>query len=168
MLARVQNENNGYPDRRKDRDDRRRSQAQPGNMVPPSPALVRHGSKQRKVPAALTPGQMTPHSAAAQVHIPIGSNQRASGQHPYANAGIGAGYEYSQQHEQFKNQQQPYGRTSPMVTTGGPAPVAISNVRARAGEVGVAQDYQGQSHGQYGHDEQSKPSIFVRIFTCRC
>ncbi len=53
-----------------------------------------------------------------------------------------------------------------MVTTGGPAPVAISNVRARAGEVGVAQDYQGQSHGQHGHDEQSKPSIFVRIFTC--
>lgn len=165
MLARVQNDNNGHQERRKDRDDRRRSQAQPGNMVPPSLTLIQNGSKRQKVPAALTPGQMTPHSAAAQVHIPIGSNQRVSGQHPYANAGIGAGYEYSQQHEQYKAQQQPYGRTSPMVSAGGPAPVAVSNVRARGGDVGVAQDYPGQ--GQDGQDQQPKPS-FLRILTCRC
>ncbi|KAF8911969.1 CK1/CK1/CK1-G protein kinase [Gymnopilus junonius] len=164
MLARVQNEA-AYADRRKDRDDRRRSQAQPGNVVPPSPALVRHGSKQRKVPAALTPGQLTPHSAQAQVHIPIGSNQRGSTQHPYAAAGVGAGFEYAQQHEQFKTQQQQgYGRTSPMVSSLGAAPVAISNVRARGGEVGVSHDYQGQ---QQEEDPQPKPSFF-RILTCRC
>ncbi|CAA7271540.1 unnamed protein product [Cyclocybe aegerita] len=153
MLTRIQND--GYQERRKDRDDRRRSQAQPGNMVPPSPALVRHGSKQRKVPAALTPGQLTPHSAQAQVHIPIGSNQRG---HPYAAAGIGAGYEHAQQYEQHRNQQ--YGRTSPMVSTVGASPAAISNVRARAGDAGVAQDYQQEP-------EPPKPS-FLRILTCRC
>ncbi|KAJ3503772.1 hypothetical protein NLJ89_g8286 [Agrocybe chaxingu] len=153
MLTRIQND--GYQERRKDRDDRRRSQAQPGNMVPPSPALVRHGSKQRKVPVALTPGQLTPHSAQAQVHIPIGSNQRG---HPYAAAGIGAGYEHAQQYEQHRNQQ--YGRTSPMVSTVGASPAAISNVRARAGDAGVAQDYQQEP-------EPPKPS-FLRILTCRC
>ncbi|KIM48919.1 hypothetical protein M413DRAFT_21217 [Hebeloma cylindrosporum] len=146
MLARLQND--GYA----------------GNVVPPSPALVRHGSKQRKVPAALTPGQLTPHSAQAQVHIPIGSNtQRANAQHPYAAAGIGAGYEYAQQHEQLKAQQQAYGRTSPMVSSMGAAPAAVSNVRARGGDAGVAQDYQGQEE----HDPHPKPS-FLRILTCRC
>jgi casein kinase 1 len=148
MLARVQNEN-AYADRRKERDDRRRSQAQAGNVVP----------------AALTPGQLTPHSAQAQVHIPIGSNQRGSTQqHPYAAAGVGAGYEYAQQHEQYKTQQQQqYGRTSPMVSSVGAAPVAVSNVRARGGEVGVAQDYQRQQDEEL----QAKPS-FLRILTCRC
>lgn len=158
MLARIQNDN-GYTERRKDRDDRRRSQAQPGNVVPPSPALVRHGSKQRKVPAALTPGQLTPHSAQAQVHIPIGNNQRGSTQHPYAAAGIGAGYEYAQQHEQYKNQAQPYGSTSPMVPSA--APAAVSNVRAVGGNAGVGQDYQQQP------DPEPKPT-FLRILTCRC
>ncbi|KAF4614867.1 hypothetical protein D9613_002705 [Agrocybe pediades] len=164
MLARVQNEN-AYADRRKERDDRRRSQAQPGNVVPPSPALVRHGSKQRKVPAAQTPGQTTPHSAQAQVHIPIGTNQRGSTQqHPYATGGIGAGYEYAQQQEQYKSQQQqqqPYGRASPMVSTAGPATAAVSNVRARGGDIGVSQDYQAQE------EPQPKPNL-LRILTCRC
>jgi len=165
MLARVQNEN-AYADRRKERDDRRRSQAQPGNVVPPSPALVRHGSKQRKVPAVLTPGQLTPHSAQAQAHIPIGTNQRGSAQqqHPYATAGIGAGYEYAQQQEQYKaqqQQQQQYGRASPMVSSVGAAPAAISNVRARGGDIGVSQDYQAQ-------EEPQPKSSFLRILTCRC
>src|ERR1700761_5930355 len=50
--------------------------------VPPSPALVRHGSKTRKIPNALTPGGQglgfpaarggtsTPNSAAAHVDVP--------------------------------------------------------------------------------------------------
>lgn len=189
MLARVQNEN-AYADRRKERDDRRRSQAQPGvgagaggNVVPPSPALVRHGSKQRKIPGVLTPGQLTPHSAQAQVHIPIGSNQQrnsglqqqqlqSQGGHPYATPGVGVGYEYAQQ-EQYKiqqqqQQQQAYGRASPMVSSlgpGGVTPAAVSNVRARAGDVGVAQDYQGQQ--QVDDDVNPKPS-FLKILTCRC
>jgi casein kinase 1 len=143
MLARVQNE----PERRVTKDDRRRSQAQPNTMVPPP---------------ALTPGQITPHSAHAQVHIPIGQNQRASGQHPYANAGIGAGYEYVQQHEQHK--QQPYG-TSPMVASPSPVAPAVSNVRARGGDIGVGQDYQGQQGD--GLDDPPKSSFF-RMLTCRC
>jgi len=160
MLARIQNDNNGYTERRKERDDRRRSQAQPGNVVPPSPALVRHGSKQRKVPAVLTPGQLTPHSAQAQVHIPIGRNQPT--QHPYATGGIGAGYEYAQQHEQYKNQpQQPYGGTSPMIASVGAAPAAVSNIRAPGANAGVGQDYQQEP------ESEPKPT-FLRILTCRC
>ena len=130
-------------------------------MVPPSPALVRNGSKQRKIPAVLSPGQLTPHPA--QAHIPIGANHRGNGQHPYAVAGIGAGYEYAQQHEQYKTQQQAYGRASPMVSSVGAAPVAVSNIRAMGGETGISQDYNGQDLG----DEPTKPS-FLRILTCRC
>jgi len=141
----------GYVDRRKDRDDRRRSQTQGNNVVPPSPALVRNGSKQRKM-ASVAPGQLTPHSPPA--YIPIAVN-RANAQHPYAVAGIGAGYEYAQQNEQYKPQQ-PYDRISPMVPSVGVAPV---NVRAMGGEAGVSQDYNGQ-------DEPNKPSFF-RMF-CRC
>ena len=155
----------GYGDRRKERDDRRRSQVQGTNAVPPSPALVRHGSKHRKIPAVLTPGQptaFTPHPP--QAHIPIGVN-RANGQqhqHPYAvAAGIGAGYEYAQHNEPYKPQA--YGRASPMVSS--MAPVAVSNVHVRAmgGETGVSQDYNGQDFG----DEPTKP-LLSRIFTCRC
>ena len=132
-------------------------------MVPPSPALVRNGSKQRKIPAVLTPGQLTPHPA--QAHIPIGANHRTNGQHPYAIAGIGAGYEYPQQNEQYKTQQQQaYGRVSPMVSSVGAAPVAISNIRAMGGETGVSQDFNGQ---ELVGDEPVKPS-FLRILTCRC
>lgn len=77
-----------------------------GGVVPPSPALVRHGSKQH--PAALTPGghasvsvsgEATPLSAAAQMNVPVAQQQqrRASQQqpsaslqqHPYANASAG-------------------------------------------------------------------------------
>ncbi|KAF8798181.1 CK1/CK1/CK1-G protein kinase [Phlegmacium glaucopus] len=157
ILAARAPQDGGYGDRRKERDDRRRSQTQgPSNVVPPSPALVRNGSKQRKIPIALTPGP-------AQAHIPIGANHRANGQHPYAVAGIGAGYEYAQQNEQYKTQQQAYGRASPMVSSVGAAPVAVSNVRAMGGETGVSQDYNGQDLG----DEPTKPS-FLRILTCRC
>lgn len=162
MLARIQNEQN-YVEKRRDRDDRRRSQAQAG-MIPPSPALVRHGSKHgAKVPAALTPGQLTPHSAQAQLNIPIGSNQRSAViTHPYAAAGIGVGHEYSQNHEQYKNalaQQQPYGRQSPMVSTfAGQSP--IHGVRVAENTGGIGQDYQQA-------DLPPKPFL-LRILTCRC
>lgn len=160
------------PERRRDqRDDRRRSQA--GPVVPPSPALVRHGSKQRKIPAALVPGggnmpgQLTPHSGAAQVNVPVGSQQRGSTQHPYANAITPGGYDYGRdggEEGYVTQQQQQYGRASPMVSTIGIAPPAVSQVRARGGEAGVAHgaEYNGQDH-----DTPPKPT-FIRILTCRC
>lgn len=159
MLARIQNEQN-YAEKRKEREDKRKSQLPPG-MTPPSPALVRHGSKRgNKAPAALTPGQLTPHSAQAQLHIPIGSNQRSSTSHPYAAAGIGTGYEYSQQHEQYKGQaQQPYGRQSPMVA-GFAATPAVNNMRVGNAAI-IGQDYQQQE------DPRPKPTI-LKILTCRC
>ncbi|KAJ6525590.1 CK1/CK1/CK1-G protein kinase [Mycena capillaripes] len=150
-------------DHRVDTDRRRASQT--GNIVPPSPALVRHGSKQRKVPNALTPGggnspgQLTPHSAAAQINVPVGA--RGAAQHPYANAGSG-GFDYGREAGDEYGQQQ-YGRASPMVSSVGAAPPAISNVRARGGDVGVSRggDFNGQE------DEPPKSSL-LRILTCRC
>lgn len=49
-----------------------------------------------------------------------------------------------------------------MVSNVGAAPAAVSNVRAQAGDVGVAHDYQGQDM-----DEPPKNSL-IRILTCRC
>ncbi|KAF7294821.1 Kinase-like protein [Mycena indigotica] len=169
MLAQIQNAGltaGGTADarRRGDPTDRRRaSQAGNGNIVPPSPALVRHGSKTRKggalTPGGGSPGQMTPHSAAAQVNVPVGGGSR--GQHPYASAGNG-GFDYSQDDYAQQQQQQQYGRASPMVSSvgAGAAPPAVSTVRAQGG---VSRD------GQYGQqdDEQPKGGL-IKILTCRC
>lgn len=152
-------------DRRRDhRDsDRRRSQ---GNVIPPSPALVRNGSKQRRVPAALSPtnanlpGQFTPHSTTAQVNVPVGT-PHPSAQHPYANTSA-VGYDYG--HDAYGNQQH-YGRASPMVSSVGAAPPAISNVRAIGADTGVGH---GSGYdGQHDNEVNSKPGFF-RILTCRC
>lgn len=170
MLAQMQASGLATDRRRDQRDDRRRSQA--GNVIPPSPALVRHGSKQRKVPVALTPGggnvagQLTPHSGAAQVNIPIGTQHRLSAQHPYANAASGGGYDYGREPEDTYRiqQQQQYGRASPMVSSVGAAPPAVSNIRARGGEAGISQgEYDGREH----EDPSPKPTL-LRILTCRC
>nr|GAT53286.1 casein kinase 1 [Mycena chlorophos] len=119
--------------RRENRDSDRRRASQTGNIVPPSPALVRHGSKQRKV------------------NVPVGSR----GAHPYANATA----DYPQ--DDYGGQQQ-YGRASPMVSSVGAAPPAISNVRARGGDVGVSRD------GQYQQEEDHQPGGLLKILTCRC
>ena len=161
MLARIQNEQN-HADKRRDRDERRRS-----GMVPPSPALVRHGSRHgAKLPPALIPGQLTPHSTQAQLNISIGNNQRSAGiTHPYAAVGTGVGHEYSQHHEQFKHsplmqqQPQPYGRQSPMVHNFAGQPQAIRSVRVE-NPGGIGQDYQQA-------DPPPKPSL-LRVLTCRC
>lgn len=161
LLTQMQNAGLAPNERRREhRDDRRRA-SQGGNVVPPSPALVRHGSKQRKVPAALTPGngspgQSAPHSAAAQVNVPVATPQlRGSTQHPYANAG----YDYPEE-----PYQQQYGRSSPMVSSVGAAPPAISNVRARGGDIGVSQG--GEYHQEA--DESPQKLSLLRILTCRC
>ncbi|KAH9842762.1 CK1/CK1/CK1-G protein kinase [Rhodofomes roseus] len=180
ILSQIQNTAPGPgQDRRRDvdrqaRDDRRRVSQTGGQgvVVPPSPALVRHGSKHRVVPGTpgglSTPGQITPmSSAAAHVDVPIGTMQRRqsqqpSAQHPYANPG----------HDSFVREQavdeysatQPYGRASPMVSSVGAAPPALSNVRARGGEVGVSNGggYQGQTES-----EPPKNTLW-NILTCRC
>ncbi len=152
------------PDRRREhRDSERRRASQGGNNIaPPSPALVRHGSKQRKIPTALTPGgnntgQITPHSAAAQVNIPVGSGRGA--QHPYANVS-GAGYDYGREADEGYMGQ--YGRASPMLSSVGAAPPVVSNARARGGDVGVS--------GEYGQeaDEPPRKMSLLKILTCRC
>jgi casein kinase 1 len=156
ILSQMQTAGLTSPDRRRENKDDRRRASQVGNVVPPSPALVRHGSK-RKTPNNLgpggtnTPGQLTPHSAAAQVNVPVGSQQRGS-PHPYATGG----YEYS-------GEEQQYGRTSPMVSTSA-APPALSNVRARGGDVGVSR---GEYDGQDVEDSPPKMTL-LKILTCRC
>jgi len=177
MLAQMQNAglNTANPQRRDDRhhrdSERRRVSQAGGGIIPPSPALVRHGSKQRRVPAALTPGngntpgQVTPLSAAAQVNVPITTPQPGrggqTGQHPYANAAPG-GYEYGGD-ESFLSPQQQYGRASPMVPSVGAAP-AVSHVRAR-GDVGAS--HGDDFHGQQGGGAAPKSSLW-KILTCQC
>ena len=173
ILAQIQNAGlNSTPQRRDDRqhrdpERRRVSQGGPGGVIPPSPALVRHGSKQRKIPAALTPGsgnmpgQVTPLSAAAQINVPVSTPMPSrgghGGGHPYASVTPG-GYDYGGD-ESFRGQQ--YGRASPMVPSVGAAPPAVSQVRAR-GDVGAphVDDF-------HGHGEASKSSLW-KILTCRC
>ncbi|KAG5638267.1 hypothetical protein H0H81_000912 [Sphagnurus paluster] len=155
-------------DRRKDNRDSDRRRSQAGNVVPPSPALTRHGSKQRRGPSGLatavaSPGQFTTQSAAAQVNVPVATPH----QHPYANPSTGA-YDYGRDvvDDAYGTQQQ-YGRASPMVSSVGAVPPAISSVRARTGEVGVAHA-EGYNTQQEVEDAQPKPSFFMRILTCRC
>jgi len=104
----VLNQMQSGADRKRDaRDDRRRSQA--GPVVPPSPALVRHGSKSRKTPALVSgTGQQTPQSGAAQVNVPV---SQPRGTHPYANAANGGYDGYDVGNASYSNQQQ-YPRVS--------------------------------------------------------
>jgi casein kinase 1 len=163
------------PDRRKDiqhRDSERRRASQVVGVVAPSPALVRNGSKQRKVPAALVPGaanvpgHITPLSAAAHVNVSVPTanqrnSQNLSPQHPYA----AGGYEYSRDgHEDVYGGAQQYGRASPMVSSIGMAPPAVSNVRARPAEIGVTNN---RSIGQDGDLPRPKNTL-LNILTCRC
>jgi casein kinase 1 len=108
-----------------------------------------------------TPGQVTPLSATAQVNVPVSAMHRSSHvpspQHPYA----AGGYEYprGEASEDVFNQQQ-YGRASPMMSTA--APPAISQVRARAGDVGM-------SHDRIAQDgEPPEKNTIWKILTCSC
>ncbi|KAH7912238.1 kinase-like protein [Hygrophoropsis aurantiaca] len=178
VLAQIQNAGlvPAPQDRRRDVERQRESEwrraSQSGGIIPPSPALVRHGSKQRKVPTALTPGngntpgQVTPLSAAAHINVPVSAphnriSQISTQQHPYANASPGIDYSRDGADDPYGSQ--PYGRASPMVSTMGAAPPAVSNVRARGNDIGV-------SHGDEYHDqdEQQQPRSLWRILTCRC
>ncbi|KAI1795903.1 CK1/CK1/CK1-G protein kinase [Ganoderma leucocontextum] len=170
ILAQIQNTPatpQQYDSRRAERaarDDRRRA-SQAGNpVIPPSPALVRAGSKSRH-PMALSPalGGNPNMSAEAQVNVPVAgprlSQQQQGVSHPYANTAYDT---YGR--EEYSATQQPYGRASPMVSNTGAAPPALSNVRAMGGEVGVANG--GDFHGQ--QEAEPPKNILWKILTCRC
>ncbi|KAI0748097.1 CK1/CK1/CK1-G protein kinase [Daedaleopsis nitida] len=170
ILAQIQNSPAAAQqyDRRRDdrpgRDDRRRA-SQAGNpVVPPSPALVRAGSKSRHPTAALGGGigiGAAP-TAEAQIGVPITQrrlSQQHSASHPYASAAYDT---YGR--DEYSASQQPYGRASPMVSSVGAAPPALSNVRAMGGEVGVANG--GDYHGQ--QEAEPPKSTFWKILTCQC
>lgn len=171
QLSQVQNITPQPQDRRRDAERQRDAEWRRASqgVAPPSPALVRHGSKRRGptgTPAG-TPGQGTPLSGAAHVNVPISTPQnRAShisaSQHPYANAAPGADYPQESNGDSYAVQA--YGRGSPMVST--VAPPAISNVRAQGNEVGASQGV-GEYHEQDGDVLQPK-STFWQILTCRC
>ena len=167
---------------RREDENRRRISAQPGQPgagpMQPSPALVRHGSKSRNIPAALIPGVVgtsTPNSAAAQVGVPVGtrraSAQQARGQegHPYANAlgEYGTGDEEpADPYATGPTSGAGYGRAPAMTSA---APPELSNVRARGGEVGVANGGEGYDGQQALYEpEPPKRSLLVRILTCHC
>ncbi|CAL1704730.1 unnamed protein product [Somion occarium] len=188
ILAQIQNTGAAAaaPDRRREterqaRDERRRiSQAGGVGVVPPSPVVVRTGSKQqRDIPTALTPGagiaagQATPLSAAAQINVPVGTtgrrmSQQASTQqhHPYATAGYDSYGRPDRVDDYSASQQAQYGRSSPMVSTvnAGPVPPAVSNVGAMRGDVNVSNG--GDYHGQQA--EERPKLTFWRILTCQC
>jgi casein kinase 1 len=118
-------------------------------VVPPSPALVRHGSKQRKIPAVLAPGQFTPQLP--QAHIPIGVNNRVTVQHPYATATQYATATPYATAVPFDDS--PYNRAPPI-------PATVSNAHV------MREDNVVSYPDQDGYDD-TKPS-FLRILTCRC
>jgi casein kinase 1 len=110
--------------------------------------------------ATNTPGQVTPLSAAAQVNVPASAMHRnshvPSPQHPYA----AGGYEYprGEASQDILNQQ--YGRASPMISTA--VPPAVSQVRARAGDVGMSHDRTAQD------GEPPQKGGLWKILTCSC
>jgi casein kinase 1 len=163
--------------RRIEDEQRRRSQQPSAQVPPPSPAVVRHGSKRRSPNALLAVGSgtgsaTTPQSGAAHVNIPapgmgMSTNpnvaRRLSQQqgHPYANvsnggSGIGGGI--------GDDAYGAYPRASPMAPSA--APPALSSIRAIGGEAGIA--------SRDGYDQQMldrdppKPPLLMRILTCRC
>ena len=95
-------------------------------MVPPSPALVRAGSKTRH-PSNLTPGAgpAMPMAVEVQIGIPITSSRRMSqhqqgASHPYASAMYDTYSRDEYSAMQAQHMQQPHGRANPMVPRGAP------------------------------------------------
>ena len=145
----------------------RRSQQPSNGMPPPSPALVRHGSKQRRGPQAGGSGLGTPSSAGNHAGIPAPSptmQRRMSQQqnHPYATT-TGAihstsDYRGTMGDEGYTNGGA-YGRNSPMMASQvGATPATVSAVRAQ-GDIGLDQAEQQQ---------QPEPSTLWKILTCKC
>ncbi|KAI5121654.1 hypothetical protein M0805_002730 [Coniferiporia weirii] len=178
------------PDRRREdrgrgreEDPRRRvsaqEQQQPG-VAPPSPAHVRRGSRTHDIPKVLVPGGLlgasTPNSAAAQVDVSVvtpnaarrvSMQQQQQAGHPYATMQVGGAYGPDAVPADVPEDAYTgngYGHTPPMVSA---APPALSNVRARGGEVGVSAGG-GYDAAQEYEQDPPKPPLIVRILTCHC
>lgn len=123
--------------------------------VPPSPALVRHGSKKGQSPAPLlmpnsdqgAPGQLTPLSGVAQINVSITPN-RPKGQQN--------GYDFGD--ESYVGNQT-YDRASPMVSTIQNAPAPLTANRPA-----------GLQNGGISEQEENAPPKFSlwKILTCKC
>jgi casein kinase 1 len=121
--------------------------------VPPSPALVRNGSKRGQSPGPLlmpsntqdAPGQLTPLSGVAQINVSITPNRaKPSGYDPREGSYVG---------------HQTYDRASPMVST-------IQNVPAPL-NANRPDDLQ---NGRIPEQEENEPPKFSlwKILTCKC
>jgi len=123
--------------------------------VPPSPALVRHGSKKGQSPVPLLvpnnihngSGQLTPLSGVAQVNISITPNRPPGQQSSYD---IG---------EESYIANQTYDRASPMVSTIQNPPALLSANRPS-----------GFQNGGISEQDEGDPPKFSlwRILTCKC
>ena len=122
--------------------------------VPPSPALVRHGSKKGQSPGTLlmpnnnqtSPGQLTPLSGVAQVNVSITPNRPPGQQNSYDFG------------DESYVANQTYDRASPMVSTiqNPPAPLS-ANIPGNL------------QNGISEQDENEPPKFSLwRILTCKC
>lgn len=123
--------------------------------VPPSPALVRHGSKKGQSPAPLlmpnnsqsVPGQLTPLSGVAQINVSITPNRPTAQQN---------GYDFG---EESYVGNQTYDRASPMVSTIQNAPAPLTANRPT--------DLQNGGISEQEENEPPKFSLW-KILTCKC
>lgn len=125
------------------------------NPVPPSPALVRHGSKKGQSPGPLlmpnnsqsVPGQLTPLSGVAQFNVSITPNRPTTQQ---------GGYDFG---EESYVGNQTYDRASPMVSTIQNAPAPLTANRPT-----------GLQNGGISEQEENEPPKFSlwKILTCKC
>ena len=123
--------------------------------VPPSPALVRHGSKKAQSPAPLlmpnnnqnVSGQLTPLSGVAQVNVSITPNRPTTQQN---------GYDFG---DESYIGNQTYDRASPMVSTIQNAPAPLTANRPA-----------GLQNGGISEQDETEPPKFSlwKILTCRC
>jgi hypothetical protein len=150
-----------------------RTSAMPSNAAAhgvsaPSPALVRHESKQKR-PSAVPPspsGQANPlnqgpssrQGTAPHSHQQVATPQPEREQHPYA-AAMHASAPYAQQHG-TQGRQDSFAYGSGIGASGG-------NVRTGGPEPGVV-DANGDFDGLQRGVPQQPPLTFWKLITCRC
>jgi len=165
-----------------------------GGIVPPSPALVRHGSKQGRKSSGI-PANAGSAAAVAGVSPPTGAGAKrqssaSQGLHPYATgagagvggaaAGVGGGYE----RDGGAYDQGGYSRGAPGVrggaqeTTGqnmggmSPTQRAMGLGGGAGGAVGTNGEVGNMGNGNYmDHDERGQGGggfSLIKILTCRC
>jgi casein kinase 1 len=127
----------------------------PSGPVPPSPALVRHGSKKGKSPGPLlvpppsnnqgVPGMLTPLSGVNQVNVSISPNRPQQNGHDFR--------------EESYVGNQTYDRASPMVSTIQNAPVLLTANHPPG----------SQNAGISDQEENEAPKFNLwKILMCKC